>query len=197
MSETTEELNPKPPTDRQKLAALFNKQLFFQDATQYADLLDSTKTQDCLISFLLNLLSHGFHVELTAVKTDHHDDSDLGLHCHFNGYCVDCWPLSSAKPGDYQDAGTKAFRKFLQTAASNPYLYQIGLAGSADTAANQVAAGHTVFSDNGEDHIHFGSQTIILKKEVSNTQVITIKGIIKNAINYLLQVLKNIFQLNK
>lgn len=152
---------PETPTNREHLQTLFNKQLFFQDDTQSTDLMNSAITQDCLIDFLLELLSNGFHIELTAVKTDHHDDSDLGFHCHFNGFAVDCWNLVDATPGNYVDASTETFRNFLSTAASNKYLYQIGLAAEADIPANHVAAGPTSFSDDGGSHVHFGAQPII------------------------------------
>ena len=49
------------------------------------------------------------------------------------------------------------FQKFLEDVSKNQYLYQIGLAGSADIAINHTAAGSTVFSDDGGDHVHIGS----------------------------------------
>jgi len=177
-----DETASSPLTDREKLQALFNKQLFFQDATQPTDLMDPTITQDCLISFLLDLLSHGFHIEITAVKTDHHDDSALGLYCHFNGYAIDCWNLTGPVAGDYVDAGTQTFRTFLETAASNPYLYQIGLAGSADTPVNETVAGPTVFSDDGGDHVHFGSQPIKTQNGIDMTEMVGKGGVITSVV---------------
>jgi len=132
--------------------------LVFQNDTQSSDLLDPAITQNALIELLSEVVGGGYHLEITAVKTDHHDDSALGLHSHFNGYCVDCWPLSDATPGNYVDAGTLTFQGFLAFCAGLPNLYQIGLGGSADTDANLKAAGPTSFVDDGEDHVHLGSR---------------------------------------
>ena len=115
-------------------------------------------TQTQLIALLLDLVNAGFHMEITAVRTDHSDDSALGEHCHANGYCADLWPLGSSTPGDYLDATNPYFQQFLEAAAASPWLYQIGLAGSAWTASNAAAAGPTVFQDDGQDHIHLGAE---------------------------------------
>jgi hypothetical protein len=131
--------------------------LIFQDESQQTDLLDIQKTKTELIALLLDIVNAGFILEITAVKSDHHDDSALGEHCHFNGFCADLWPLNSNNPGDYMDASDPRFRKFLSTAAASVWLYQIGLAGSADTPANKEAAGSTVFDDDGADHVHLGA----------------------------------------
>jgi hypothetical protein len=105
--------------------------LFFQRDSQRTDLLDENLTQTTLIALLSDLVAKGYHVELTAVRSDHSDDSALGFHCHAHGFCADLWPLTGPTPG---------------------------LAGSADTPANRAAAGATVFSDSGADHVHLGSQ---------------------------------------
>jgi hypothetical protein len=131
--------------------------LFFQDGTQSSDLLDPSLTQTELIALLQDLVTKGFHIELTSVRTDHKDDSDLGLHCHANGYCADLWPLTGPTPGDYLDASDPVFAQFLASAADSVWLYQIGLGGSAYTPANVAAAGPTVFQDDDEDHIHLGA----------------------------------------
>jgi hypothetical protein len=130
---------------------------FFQDDTQRADLDDVDTTQTGLIALLSELVAKGHALEFTAVKTDHHDDSALGEHCHFNGYCADLWPLASATAGDYLDAGDPRFQAFLRDVAASRYLYQVGLAGTAWTSANAVAAGGTVFHDDGADHVHLGA----------------------------------------
>jgi hypothetical protein len=130
---------------------------FFQDDTQRADLDDVDTTQTGLIALLSELVAKGHAIEFTAVKTDHRDDSALGEHCHFNGYCADLWPLASATAGDYLDAGDPRFQAFLRDVATSPYLYQVGLAGTAWTSANAVAAGGTVFHDDGADHVHLGA----------------------------------------
>jgi hypothetical protein len=139
--------------------------LVFQDASQKADLLDDSVTKTQLIGLLLELTVRGFHIEITAVKSDHHDDSYLGEHCHFNGYCADCWPLNSPTPGDYMDASSPEFRKFLEAAAASSYRFQIGLAGDgpndptnyADSPANMAAAGSSAFHDDGGPHVHLGA----------------------------------------
>ncbi len=95
---------------RQELVNL----LVFQRGTEKGDLLDPNRTQTQLIALLLDLAkTHGWHIEITAVRTDHHDDSSLGLHCHANGYAADCWPLKSAAPQDYLDAGDPRFQEIL------------------------------------------------------------------------------------
>jgi hypothetical protein len=133
--------------------------LFFQDATQSSDLLDPNVTQTDLIALLQYLVEKGYHIEITAVKSDHSDDSGLGEHSHFNGWCVDCWPLASATAGDYMDAITDAFQAFLRDVAAAPHLYQIGLAGEAAAFTdNFTAAGPTAFHDDGADHVHIGAQ---------------------------------------
>lgn len=135
--------------------------LFFQDATQGPDLLDPNLTHTELIAMLIFLTSTcGHHIEVTAVRTDHHDDSGLsadGVGTHACGWAVDCWPLSSATAGDYEDASTQAFQVFLRDIAEGPFLRQVGLAGTAATPANFTAAGPTAFDDGGADHIHIGT----------------------------------------
>ena len=139
---------------RQELVNL----LVFQSSTEKGDLLDPNRTQTQLIALLLDLAkNHGWHIEVTAVRTDHHDDSSLGLHCHANGYAADCWPLASATPGNYLDAGDSRFQQFLKDAAASSWIFQIGLAGSAYTSANMGAAGQTAFKDDGADHVHLGA----------------------------------------
>jgi hypothetical protein len=132
--------------------------LVFQSPTERGDLLDPNRTQTQLIALLLDLAQNrGWHIEITAVRTDHHDDSALGLHCHANGYAADCWPLASSTPGSYLDAGDDRFAQFLRDAAASSWLFQIGLAGTAYTTANMQAAGSTAFQDDGADHVHLGA----------------------------------------
>lgn len=139
---------------RQELVSL----LVFQSSVEKGDLLDPNRTQTQLIALLLDLAKgKGWHIEITAVRTDHHDDSALGLHCHANGYAADCWPLASATPGNYLDAGDPRFANFLKDAAASSWIYQIGLAGSAYTSANMAAAGSNAFQDDGADHVHLGA----------------------------------------
>lgn len=130
---------------------------FFQRDSQRSDLIDPGVTQTGLIALILFLLEKGWALEFTAIKSDHGDDSALGEHCHHNGYCADLWPLASLTAGDYLDASDGRFQQFLRDCAAAVDLYQIGLAGSADTAENRNAAGATVFEDDGADHVHLGA----------------------------------------
>jgi hypothetical protein len=138
-------------------ASLCNR-LIFQNDSQRTDLLNPDKTQTQLIALLIGLLDRGHYLEITAVRTDHSDDSALGLHCHANGYAADCWPLASATAADYLDASTQAFRSFLEDVSDSAWLFQVGLVGDgADSAANFAAAGRTAFQDDGGPHIHLGA----------------------------------------
>lgn len=130
--------------------------LVFQDEAQRADLMDPAVTQTTLIALLLEVTAHT-PLEVTAVKSDHHDDSALGEHCHFRGFAADLWPLASLTPGDYLDASDARFGAFLRALAASPWLYQIGLAGEANTDANLAAAGASSFVDDGGDHVHVGA----------------------------------------
>ena len=133
---------------------------FFQhEAEQHADLMDPAKTQTELIALLLELVGKGHVLEFTAIRSDHSDDSCLGYHSHADGFCADLWPLASRTAGDYLDASDDRFAAFLADAARSHWLYQIGLAGSADTRANQIAAGRTEFPDDGADHVHLGANS--------------------------------------
>ncbi len=138
---------------RQNLVA----RLVFQKESQRNDLLDIHATETSLIALLLELSKH-FTLEVTAVRSDHRDDSDLGEHCHANGYCADVWPLRSSTPGDWMDPTEHSFQLFLTIAAGASWIHQIGLAGTADTGMNRLAAGVTCFEDEGADHIHLGAQ---------------------------------------
>lgn len=133
------------------------ERLFFQNDSQRADLIDPKRTETGLIALLLAVLAAGFEVEITAVRSDHHDDSALGLHSHANGYAVDCWPLRTRSAGDYMDAESRDFQDFLEAVVASSWCYQVGLAGSAKTDANRHAAKPKCFEDDGEDHVHIGS----------------------------------------
>lgn len=131
---------------------------FFQSQSQRDDLLDPNKTQTTLIALLSDLVAKGWNIEFTAIRSDHHDDSALGEHCHAHGYCADCWPLSGPTAGAYLDANDPRFAQFCHDAGFDPNEHQVGLAGSAWTHANAIAAGSSVFQDSGADHVHLGSQ---------------------------------------
>lgn len=149
-------------SQEQRDALVASGALFFQDGTQSTDLQNVDFTQTELIAALCFLVfERGWPIEITAVRSDHHDDSDLsagpdfiGTHAH--GWAVDCWPLNTRKAGDYIDATVGRFQRFLADVAESPFLYQIGLAGSSWTGTNQIAAGATVFQDDGADHVHIG-----------------------------------------
>ena len=132
------------------------KRLIFQDDTQRADLMDPAKTQTQLIALLL-AASNGRYLEITAVRTDHHDDSALGEHCHANGFAVDCWPLHTLNAGDYLDAGEYGFSIWLASFVQSDWLHNVGLAGSALTYANLVTLGGKGFQDDGGDHVHLSA----------------------------------------
>lgn len=132
--------------------------LILDNPCERDDFLNPALTHTNLIALLLDLVNRGWHMQITAVRCDHSDDSALGEHCHANGWCVDLWPLNSFKRDDYMDANDIRFAQFLVDAAAEPMLHQIGLAGSSITPANLTAAGPTAFKDAGADHIHLGAQ---------------------------------------
>lgn len=138
-------------------ALVDSPQTVFQHDSQRSDLLDPNLTQTGLIALLTELVAKGHVLLFTAVRSDHGDDSALGEHSHANGYCADLWPNHSANPTDYIDATDPAFAVFLADCAKSAWLYQVGLAGTAWTSANAVAAGDTVFRDDGADHVHLGA----------------------------------------
>jgi len=131
--------------------------LVFQNPSQRADLLDPERTQTALIALLLDVTRH-FNLEITAVRSDHRDDSAEGEHCHAHGWCADVWPLRSPRPGAYLDADEPEFLDFLRTCAAAEHLHQVGLAGSSDTPDCRAASGSTCFPDSGADHLHLGAQ---------------------------------------
>lgn len=133
---------------RQKLC----DRLVFQKDSQRADLLDPARTDSGLIALMLDVDT--FHFEVTAVRSDHHDD---GANGHAGGRALDGWPLNGPTPGDYMDETSPHFADFLETLADSPWVYQIGLGGAARTEANFRAAGPKGFDDNDQDHIHAGS----------------------------------------
>jgi hypothetical protein len=154
-------------------AVVNNTLLSFQDDSQKTDLLDPSLTQTELIAALQHLLEQGWPIQVTAVRSDHHDDTALdatppyvGTHAH--GWAIDMWPMDPTAPSQYLDAGDARFAKFLTDCSHVPYYLQTGLGGTADTAINQVAAGAGWFADgytdaNGawvsQDHVHLGTQT--------------------------------------
>jgi len=123
-----------------------HRNISYTNLTQKADLLDVTVTNTNLIAALKDVLDKGFVVQVTSVKTDHSDDSCLGIpgvynHGHTHGYALDCW--------------CEDLQSFVQYLCDNPLVMKIGL-GGARAQALQITPGATmVFSDNNEPHIHF------------------------------------------
>jgi len=133
---------------------------FWGAESQQNDIRNDDITETYLISILQTLHDKGWYIGITSVCSDHSDDSDLGEHCHSNGYCVDLWPLNTPNAGDWMDANAPAFADFLMDIANADYLHQIGLAGTAVTPVNLAAAGPTAFVDEGADHIHVGATEV-------------------------------------
>ena len=142
-------------------AVVNSKSTFFQAQSQVDDLLDQTLTDSNLIAVAQHILAGGFAFEFTAVRTDHHDDGPTG---HAGGLAFDGWPLASNAAGDYLDSTSEKFAQFLAHVAKFSGLYQLGLAGTAYSAANVTACGlpedfakdPCVFHDSGPDHVHIG-----------------------------------------
>ena len=130
--------------------------LFFQDTESKADLLNPDLTSTNLIEVLLGLVDQNEHIEITAVRSDHHPDGYLGPHSHQAGRAVDCWPLASAQAGDYLDENGMRFQQFLQDLKKNSLVAQVGLGGAANTVSNRNLLGLLGFEDDGEDHVHIG-----------------------------------------
>ena len=127
--------------------------LIFQKGIQRSDLLNASFTDSSLIAMLYYLVQlKGYHIEITAVRSDHHDDGQ-GPGLHAAGLAVDCWPLLDAHQGDYLDATTQAFRSFLTDVSKAPYYYDTGLGGSAFLPANMIG---NAFQDSAQDHVHCG-----------------------------------------
>jgi hypothetical protein len=143
---------------KERKALVEHPHTIFRRQSQRDDLLDPDKTQTDLIALLADLVNKGHIILFTAVRSDHGDDSYLGFHCHAHGFCADVWPLASPQDGDYLDAGDSRFVKFCHDAGFDPYEHQVGLAGSAWTHADVIAAGSGVFHDDGADHVHLGAR---------------------------------------
>jgi hypothetical protein len=138
--------------------------VFFTADTQRTDLMNENMTNTYLIALIQVLIDKGHLVYFTAVRSDHHDD---GPHGHAGGYAFDGWPCSGLNPVAFLDAGDPRFAAYLADVAAFSNTWQVGLAGTADTQANQQATGlpyqqwdapKTVFSDTGADHVHHGVQ---------------------------------------
>jgi hypothetical protein len=135
-----------------------------RDESAVLDLLNVdplTGTNTDLIALLLDAVDAAKAlacvVLITSVRSDHSDDASLGLHSHANGYCADTWLLNSRADGDYVDALSPTFTSWLSAVRTSPWLYQIGLAGSAATTVNLSVVAPIGFIDDGADHVHLGA----------------------------------------
>jgi hypothetical protein len=129
---------------------------FSDEISDHADLLDPTITQTNLIAMIVNLLNLNHIIYFTAIKSDHSDDGYLGLNCHYNGYCIDCWPMVTDAPGDYYNVSDLGFLSFLQDASNDPHYYQIGLTPDCYNSETTAVAGDNVYLDDGASHVHIG-----------------------------------------
>lgn len=127
------------PSQRAELEA----KLSFTNPSQSADLRNPNMTQPELILALLHEVHKGHRILITSLRSDHGDDSLLGLHGHAHGYSADVW---------VQDDGLLLpFTQGLCT--SNPWVCRVGLGGAAQGL--ELDFGSTiVFNDNATDHIH-------------------------------------------
>jgi hypothetical protein len=137
--------------------------LFYQDSTQKTDILNPEKTQTQLISMLEALIKKNYWITITALTTDHHDDSGLGeppLYCgtHAKGWAADLWINNTAKSGDWVDQSTHLFRQFLVDVSNCEFHFQTGLTSDCYNAANIEAAGSGCYLDDGGSHIHISAK---------------------------------------
>lgn len=141
--------------------------LIFTKDTQKQDLLDPRVTRTELIALLANVVLLGNQwFQVTAVYSDHHDDTALGAPplydgTHFHGWAMDGWPNASGALDDFLDARDPRFGDFLRLLPKAPYYFQTGLAGSAWTNHNRTVAGGGVFHDDGADHVHIGAHRFV------------------------------------
>lgn len=145
---------------RQKLVDSPNT--IFQNDSQRGDFLNPNIVKTEVVALILEIIGKGHFLEFTAVCSDHHDDSCLGPHSHKSGDAFDCWPLVSARAGDYADASSPEMLSFVADLFASPWLYQGGLGGSSQTEEIIRAAGYQdyspprLFEDGPQDHIHAG-----------------------------------------
>lgn len=130
--------------------------LVFQDEhngtaqpTQRADIMDPATTSTNLIALLIDCVKYSA-IEITAVRSDHHDD---GPHGHAGGFAADGWYIVGL-PGTFIDNVSVG----CEQAVKSPWCRQLGLAGEAwSDAPRSLQDNAKVFEDSGADHVHFGS----------------------------------------
>lgn len=140
------------------------KSIFFQHDSQREDFLNVNLVRTETIALALALLERGHILEITSVRSDHHDDSALGKYAHARGAAFDCWPLAQHCARTYADAVSPQMTSFLLDALRSKWLAQVGLAGSADAPEVLAAIGYVsypndghLFEDSGADHIHLSA----------------------------------------
>jgi hypothetical protein len=117
--------------------------LKFTNESQQLDLSNPNVTQPELVLALLHLVHLGHNLLITSVKTDHGDDSALGVHGHSRGYSADLWPVDDS---DLQQL-------IQDCCTNNQWVARLGLGGSSQSLS--YTAGDTiVFDDNSTDHLH-------------------------------------------
>jgi hypothetical protein len=132
-------------------------ELSFNDPLAHADLDDPNKTDTYVIAALQDLQQRQKHrILITAVRSDHDDDSCLGADAHAFGKSVDLWHADWATVGDDKIVDV------ITALLNNPYVWSVGLGGSAaqylqkfQALAAKIDSRLIVFQDNGSDHVHF------------------------------------------
>lgn len=137
--------------------------IIFRSEQQRDDIVNLRGVQTQIIALLQHLVDKGAIIEVTALKSDHRDDTERNpvpphIGTHASGWAIDCWPLARVEQGAYLDAEDEQFQHFLELVSGAPWLHQIGLAGTAWNPLNVAAAGETVFQDEGDDHVHIGTR---------------------------------------
>ncbi|GAC1422374.1 MAG: hypothetical protein NVSMB64_30820 [Candidatus Velthaea sp.] len=125
-----------------------------QNRIAAGDLLSAAITQTDLIALLARAVlppedgGLGYKLLLTAIRSDHGDDSALGPHSHAAGYAVDCWPQDESQLEEFIE----------DMALKNRWVVKIGLGGSSRRLLTTLDFGDAiVFEDNDSDHVHLST----------------------------------------
>jgi len=139
--------------------------LLFQQNIHRLDLLNPARTQTQLIALIEHMVDRGHVLEVTMVRTGHHDDghndpsgNPQGIGSHWFGWAVDFWFNRSKRLGDWMDVGEPGFMTGLRDLRLAPYLDQIGMTSDAHNDATVAAAGPRSFLDSGGSHLHAGAR---------------------------------------
>ena len=135
-----------------------------QNEIAKGDLLDPNKTKTELIAALARFVlppaegGLGFHLLLTAINSDHHDDSARGPHSHRAGYCADIGSVADVlDPLNMEDVGSGAITGDFVKACmeANGWVSSVGLGGPATIFLNLSALwDKPLWKDNDEPHVH-------------------------------------------